>query len=463
MVDHSNYDRAAREWDANHIIHPWDDFSGPDPDARSFVTHGAGIHIHTDDGRRLIDGPGGMWCVQIGYDRPEMADAMAEQARRLPYYSPFNASNAVSAELAGKLAEFSPGDLNNVCFTTGGSTAVDAALRFVQFRNNVLGRPEKKRIISRKYAYHGSTYLSASVSGKERDGSFMEVDQSVRILPDVCPSRRPPGQSEPAFLEEKIADLRNAILDIGPDHVAAFIAEPILASGGVIVPPAGYHKACKDVCEDFDVVYISDEVVTGFGRLGHWFASEKVFGITPDIITSAKGLTSGYAPLGACLISDRLLDGLGEAGQAFKNGFTYSGHPVSCAAALKNIEIFERDELLAHVREIAPAFQAKLQDLLGHPLVCDARGAGLVGCLELSADGERTPETLARDYELGALVDRFCQKRGLMVRPIINLAVMSPPLIISAAEIEELFDILASALDDAKASLARGETRASGP
>lgn len=456
MVDHSNYDRAAREWDAHHIIHPWDDFAAPNPDARSFVTHGAGIHIHTDDGRKLIDGPGGMWCVQIGYDRPEMAEAMADQARRLPYFSPFNASNAVAAELAGKLAEISPGDLNNICFTTGGSTAVDAALRFVQFRNNVLGRPEKKTFISRQFAYHGSTYLSASVSGKERDGSFMDVDQSVRILPDVCPSRRPEGQSEKAFLVEKVADLRNAIIEIGPEKVAAFIAEPILASGGVIVPPEGYHKACKDVCEEFDVVYISDEVVTGFGRLGHWFASEEVFGVTPDIITSAKGLTSGYAPLGACIISDRLLEGLGEAGQAFKNGFTYSGHPVSSAVALKNIEIFERENLLAHVRAMTPIFQARLRALESHPLVCDARGAGLVGCLELSADGKRTPETLTRDYQLGALVDQFCQKRGLMVRPIINLAVMSPPLVISAPEINEMFDILATALDEANASLAKG-------
>ncbi|MDG1209766.1 MAG: aminotransferase class III-fold pyridoxal phosphate-dependent enzyme [Paracoccaceae bacterium] len=455
MVDHSNYDRAAREWDANHIIHPWHDFAAPDPDARSFVTHGEGVYIRTDDGRRLLDGPGGMWCVQIGYDRPEMADAMADQARRLPYFSPFNASNAVSSELAGKLAEISPGDLNNVCFTTGGSTAVDAALRFVQFRNNVLGRPEKKRFISRQFAYHGSTYLSASVSGKERDGSMMDVDQSVRILPDVCPSRRPAEQSEAAFLEEKIADLRNAVIEIGPDTVAAFIAEPILASGGVIIPPAGYHAACKAVCEEFDVVYISDEVVTGFGRLGHWFASQEVYGITPDIITSAKGLTSGYAPLGACLISDRLLEGLGEAGQAFKNGFTYSGHPVSSAAALKNIEIFERDDILAHVREVTPLFQRRLQALQDHPLVCDARGAGLVGCLELSADGARTPETLARDYQLGALVDQFCQKRGLMVRPIINLAVMSPPLVITQSEIGQMFDILAAALDDAKAVLAR--------
>lgn len=456
MVDHSNYDHAAREWDANHIVHPWHDFAEPNPDARSFVTHGAGIHIHTDDGRRLIDGPGGMWCVQIGYDRPEMAEAMADQARHLPYFSPFNASNAVAAELAGKLADISPGDLNNICFTTGGSTAVDAALRFVQFRNNVLGRPEKKTFISRQFAYHGSTYLSASVSGKERDGSFMDVDQSVRILPDVCPSRRPQGQSEEAFLAEKVADLRDAIVEIGPEKVAAFIAEPILASGGVIVPPAGYHKACKDICEEFDVVYISDEVVTGFGRLGHWFASEEVFGVTPDIITSAKGLTSGYAPLGACLISDRLLEGLGEAGQAFKNGYTYSGHPVASAAALKNIEIFEREDLLTHVRSVAPLFQARLRALESHPLVCDARGAGLVGCLELSADGKRTPETLARDYQLGALVDQFCQRRGLMVRPIINLAVMSPPLVIAEPEIDEMFDILAAALDEANASLSTG-------
>ena len=453
MVDHSNYDRAARESDAHHIIYPWDNFAAPDPDARTFITHGEGVYIYTDSGRKLLDGPGGMWCVQIGYDRPEMAEAMADQARRLPYFSPFNASNAVSAELAGKLAEISPGDLNNVCFTTGGSTAVDAALRFVQFRNNVLGQPEKKRFISRKFAYHGSTYLSASVSGKERDGSLMDVDNSVRILPDVCPSRRPDGQSEAEFLEEKVADLRNAIIEMGPETVAAFIAEPVLASGGVIVPPAGYHKACKQVCEEFDVLYISDEVVTGFGRLGHWFATEAVFGVIPDIITTAKGLTSGYAPLGACLISDRLLEGLGDAGKSFKNGFTYSGHPVAAATALKNIEIFERENILDHVRTVAPHFQARLGALADHPLVCDTRGAGLVGCLELSADGARTPETLARDYRLGGLIDELCQKQGLMVRPIINLAVMSPPLVITATEIDEMFDILGEALDEAFAGL----------
>ena len=453
MVDQTNYDPSARHWDADHIIHPWDDFSSPGPDARSFVTHGDGIHIHTDDGRKLLDGPGGMWCVQIGYNRPEMAEAMADQARRLPYFSPFNASNAVSAELARKLAEISPGDLNKVCFTTGGSTAVDAALRFVQFRNNVLGRPEKKVFISRQFAYHGSTYLSASVSGKERDGSFMDVDQSVRILPDVCPSRRPADQSEAEFLAEKLADLETAITELGADKVAAFIAEPILASGGVIVPPAGYHAACKEICERYDVVYISDEVVTGFGRLGHWFASEDVFDVVPDIITTAKGLTSGYVPMGACLISDRLLEGLGEAGEAFKNGFTYSGHPVSAAVALKNIEIIEREDILGHVRSVAPHFQARLAALSNHPLVCDTRGAGLVGCLELSADGKRTPETLARDYQLGGLVDQLCQKRGLMVRPIINLAVMSPPLVIAAAEIDEMFDILGEALDEALTSL----------
>ncbi len=235
----------------------------------------------------------------------------------------------------------------------------------------------------------------------------MDVDQSVRILPDVCPSRRPADQLEAEFLVEKLADLETAIIELGADKVAAFIAEPILASGGVIVPPAGYHAACKEICERYDVIYISDEVVTGFGRLGHWFASEDVFDVVPDIITTAKGLTSGYVPMGACLISDRLLEGLGDAGAAFKNGFTYSGHPVSAAVALKNIEIIEREDILGHVRSVAPHFQTRLAALSSHPLVCDARGGGLVGCLELSADGKRTPETLARDYQLGSGLIRF--------------------------------------------------------
>ena len=243
-------------------------------------------------------------------------------------------------------------------FTTDGSSAVDSALRFAQFYSNLRGKPEKKLFLARERGYHGSTYLAASVTGKDRMKSRLDTERRlVRFLPDVNPYHRPKGMSVADWCDAKVEDLARAIRIEGADHIAAFIAEPILGSGGVIVPPSGYHKRTLEVCRANDVLYISDEVVTGFGRLGHWFASEAVFGIVPDIIISAKGLTSGYLPLGAMLISDRVynqISGEDRRDVMFANGFTYSGHPVCCAAALKNIEIIEREGLLDHVREVAP-------------------------------------------------------------------------------------------------------------
>ncbi len=439
----------AQLWDSRNFLHPWEGMEDLGAAERTSVERAEGIHVSDRDGRRLIDGPGGMWCVQIGYGRAEMAEAMAEQARQLAYFSPFSNTSTVSARLAHEIAQRTPGDLNKVFFTTGGSTAVDTALRFVQFRNNILGRPEKKMLISRQKAYHGSTYLSASVSGKERDRMWLDkADDMVRILPDVNPYRRPQGTSVEAFLDAKVADLENAILELGADRVAAFIAEPILASGGVIVPPEGYHARCLEVCRRHDVIYISDEVVTGFGRMGHWFASEPVFGIVPDIITCAKGLTSGYVPMGACMISDRLLDDIsGEAsrGASFTNGYTYSGHPVSAAAALKNIEIIEREGILDHVRAITPHFQDRLRALGDLPLVGDARGKGLVGCIECEA-GTPGSGTLELDRMIGAMIDAHCQKNGLILRPLINMCVFSPPLIITPDQVDRMFDILADGI-----------------
>ena len=437
-----------REWDANNVLHPWENTASARDGTRTFVESGEGIHVMTNTGKKLLDGPGGMWCCQIGHGRVEMGQAMADQATQLGYYSPFNNSNAATAQLAQKIAARTPGDLNTVFFTTGGSTAVDSAIRFVQFRNNVLGRPEKKTIISRQKAYHGSTYLAASLSGKERDKGWMDVaSHLVHFLPDVNPYRRPAGMTLTDFLQAKVNDLDAAIVALGADKVAAFIAEPILASGGVIVPPEGYHRACLEVCRKHDVLYISDEVVTGFGRLGHWFASEAVFGITPDIITCAKGMTSGYVPMGACIIADQLMeDTIAEGKDAtFSNGYTYSGHPVSAAVALKNIDIFERDDLLAHVRAITPQFQARLHALRDLPLVGDTRGMGLVGCIECQADPDGT-DLLAKDYDVGARIDAHCQALGLLVRPIINMCVVSPPLIITPDQIDEMFDMLAEGI-----------------
>ena len=294
-----------RNWDNEHFIHPWESMGLAPPD-RMVLARGEGIHLIDSDGKRYIDGPGGMWCAQIGYGNREMADAISEQVMRLPFHSPWAFASDPSALLAQKIARLTPGDLNSVFFTTGGSSAVDSALRFAHFYNNLKGRPDKKIVIAREKGYHGSTYLSASVSGKERDRSFMDTEKRlVRFLPNVNPYIRPDGMSVEDWCIAKTGDLERAILEAGPENVAAFIAEPILASGGVIVPPEGYHRRTLEICRAHDVLYISDEVVTAFGRLGHWFASEDVFGITPDIITCAKGLTSGYLPLGAMIVSDR--------------------------------------------------------------------------------------------------------------------------------------------------------------
>lgn len=446
---------SAKNWDNDHFMHPWEGMGTIGENDRAFVEASQGIFVTNEHGQKLIDGPAGMWCVQVGYGQNEIADAMADQARKLAYFSPFNHTNSVASEFAKEIAKRTPGDLNHVFFTTGGSTAVDTALRFVHFRNNLLGMPNKKKIISRQKAYHGSTYLSAAVSGKERDRLWLDKpDDLVRFLPDVNPLVRKEGQSIEAFLEEKIEDLENAILSEGAENVAAFIAEPILASGGVIVPPAGYHKRCLELCRKHDVLYISDEVVTAFGRLGEWFASETVFGIQPDIITCAKGLTSGYAPMGAAIFSDKLVaDISGEKSQdaTFSNGFTYSGHPVSAAAGLASMKIIERDGLLDNVRKVSPLFQERLKALADLPLVVDARGMGLMGCVQCSYNKDKNG-TLDDDYKLGALIDAECQEMGLVLRPIINMCVMSPPLIITKDQINQMFDILAKAITKVAAS-----------
>ncbi len=455
---------AIRHADNHRWFHPWEYLPDAGQANRTIVDHAEGIYIHDEQGNRLIDGPGGMWCMQIGYGRREMAEAIAAQALRMPYMNPFSLTSAPPAQLAAKLAELAPGDLNHVFFTTGGSTAVDTALRLVHFYNNLRGRRQKKHIISRENAYHGSTYLCATVTGKDRDKNWFDIHSPFsHFLPAVNPSRRPAGMSLEAFCDARVADLENKILELGAENVGAFIAEPIQSSGGVIVPPEGYLKRCWEICRQYDVLFIADEVVTGFGRLGHWFASEAVFGIQPDMITCAKGLTSGYLPLGALLVSDRLFREIAAAnanGASFGHGFTYSGHPLCCTAALKSIEIIEREGILEHVREVAPHFQARLQALREIPLVFDTRGMGLVGVVECTVrqmveSGVAEEQLYAFETELGMRIDQHCHALGLMVRPLTNQCVFSPPLIITRAEIDRMFDILHQAILLTQADLER--------
>ena len=453
-----NFDQI-RSFDNENFVHPWESMKEVGTNFRTFAETADGIYIYDENGQKLIDGPGGMWCVQIGYGRKEMANVIANQVIKMPYYSPWNMSASPSALLARKIAERAPADLKHVFFTTCGSTAVDTAIRFVHFYNNVRGKPQKKLIISREKSYHGSTYLSATVSGKTRDKDWMDTaSEMVHFLPDVNSSTRREGMSIENFLEDKIKDLETAIMKIGADKVGAFIAEPILASGGVIVPPKGYHQKCLEVCHRNDVLYISDEVVTGFGRLGHWFASKEVFDIEPDLITCAKGLTSGYVPMGACLISDKIfceISGKHSQGSSFSNGYTYSGHPVAAVAALKNLEIIEKEGLLEHVRQVTPHFQHRLNELRKLPLVGDTRGAGLIGCVEGRIVDPDNPEALKIDLEMGTRIDRHCQALGLIVRPLLNMCVFSPPLIISSEQIDEMFNILEQGILKATEDLRR--------
>lgn len=433
-------------WDRQHFLHPWNDMNHWRGYDNMLIERADGIYHYDQTGKRFIDGPGGMWCSQIGYGREDMARAIYDQALRMPYASPFTNTTGPGAELAKRVADVAPGDLNTVFFTTCGSTAVDSALRAMHFLNNQRGMPDKKIVLAREKGYHGSTYLASTVSGKERDVTkFDKEDRLVHFLPNVNPYIRPDDMSVAQWCDAKVADLEEAIHAIGADKIGAFIAEPILSSGGVVVPPPGYHRRTLEVCRAHDILYISDEVVTGFGRLGHWFASEPVFDIVPDMITCAKGLTSGYLPLGACIISDRVMAQMtGQGDVLFSNGYTYSAHPVSCAAALKSMEIIENERILQHVRAITPQFQARLKDLERYPIIGDARGMGLLGCLEgrLSKDGSR----LEDERMIGGRLDEVCYGMGLLVRPIINMAVFSPPLVITPQEIDQMFDILESAV-----------------
>ena len=443
--------------DAQNHIHPWHSMGVDDPNYM-VARRANGIFIYDDAGNKFIDGPGGMWSTQIGYGRQEMADAISKQVLNLPFNNPWSSTSKPSALLAAKLSAEAPGDLNNVFFTTGGSTAVDTAIRFAWFYNNVMGRPEKKAIIARHKGYHGSTFLSSSVSGKERDKSFMDLGNGrVHFLSNVNPFLRPDGMDVATWCDQRIEEFESMVLDVGPDRVAIFIAEPVLASGGVIIPPEGYHARCLEICKKYDIIYISDEVVTGFGRLGEFFASKSVFGIEPDIITVAKGITSGYVPLGGVLISDRLMNDIRSEDNKnimFSNGFTYSAHPVSCAAALKNIEIMEREDLFAHVKEVSPYFQKRLQDLRRCKIVGDVRGIGLLGCIEGIVSSEINEQKQLRiDREFGMRIDEKCENKGLIVRPLINMCVLSPPLIIQRDEIDQMFDILESSLDEVAAEM----------
>ena len=446
------------EADQRFLIHPYQVFDTYLSDPVLPISRGAGAELVDTEGNVYIDAVGGMWCTNIGLGRDEMADAIADQVRKLAYANPFvDMTNLPAVALSEKLMSLAPGSVNHVFFTTGGSTAVDAAFRTVQLYQHARGKHRKRHIISRIDAYHGSTYASVSIGGKpgDRPPDFDFIDDFIHHLSSPNFYRYGGARTEQEFADDLVTEFEAKVAELGgADHVAAFFAEPIMGSGGVILPPADYLQRIWRFCQDNDIVYVSDEVVTAFGRLGEWFVSESQFGIMPDMITSAKGLTSGYLPLGALLMSDKIFDTIAAEGHGryFAVGYTYSGHPVSCAAALKNIEIIERENLLGHVQKVGPYFIEQLETLRDLPMVGDVRGSHLMACVEFVADRE-TKRTYPEELGIGKMVSNEADALGLIVRPIDNLNVMSPPLVVTTDEIDLIVSRLREAIIRTQAKL----------
>ena len=442
---------SIRDKDRAHLLHPYTDFSSFAAEGSQIIERAQGMHVTDTEGRRLLDGIAGLWCVNIGHGRKEMAEVIADQVMNMEYYNPFgHSSNVPASELGAKLAELAPGDLNHVYYTCGGSTANDAAIRLVHYYFDMRGQPRKKKIISRQNAYHGATYVAASLTGIHgtKYGFDRIGEDFIHHVSEANMYARPEGMDEAAYCDHLVAEFEARIQQLGPDNCAAFIAEPIMGAGGVLVAPEGYHRRIWEVCQRHDMLYIADEVVTAFGRLGRWFASHDLYGYQPDMLVCAKGLTSGYIPLGATLISSRIYDEIARPqveGGVFSMGLTYFGHPVACAAALKNIEIMETESLLPHVQEVGPYLQETAKSLLNLPVVGDVRGSHLMLGIDLVSD-KSTRALLGG----GASEEIFkgCIERGVIVRPVGDRLVISPPLIISKEQCDEIVEAVSGAIKD---------------
>jgi putrescine---pyruvate transaminase len=415
------------------------------------IVRASGSTIHDADGNVLLDGMAGLWCVNIGYGRTELADVAREQMIELPFYNTFfRTATPPAIELATKIAGLLGGELQHVFFNNSGSEANDTALRLVRHYWSLKGRPDRTIVISRENAYHGSTVASASLGGMKH----MHAQGGLPI-PGIEHVMQPYhfglgfGEDPEEFATRAAQAIEDRILAIGPDQVAAFIGEPVQGAGGVIVPPPGYWQRVEAICRKYGVLIVSDEVICGFGRLGSWFGFQH-FGYKPDIVSMAKGLSSGYLPISATAVSREIVETLRSSDDDFAHGFTYSGHPTAAAVALRNIEIIERERLVERVRdEAGPLLARGLATLAGKALVGEVRVAGLLAAIEIVAKkgtNRRIPGGMA-----GAILRDACIARGLMVRAVRDSIVMSPPFIITPEEIARLVDIVSAALDDVEA------------
>jgi putrescine---pyruvate transaminase len=451
--------RTTQEWqalDRAHYLHPFTDHAALHRKGTRIIARAEGVYLFDSDGRRLLDGMAGLWCMTLGYGRRELAEVARAQMLELPFYNSFfQSAHPPAIELARLLVEITPAQFNHVFFTGSGSEANDTVLRLVRRYWELRGEPQRTVVISRKNAYHGSTIAGASLGGM----SAMHA-QGGPMVPGIEHIAQPYWYIEGADLSPEEFGLRTArqleqkILALGPERVAAFIGEPVQGAGGVIIPPASYWPEIQRIVDQYGLLLIADEVITGFGRTGQWFGSE-YFGIRPDLMPIAKGLSSGYLPIGGVMIGDRVADTLIERGGEFFHGFTYSGHPVSCAVACETLRIMREEHLVEQVRtSTAPYLARQWATLADHPLVGEARSLGLMAAIELVRDKARR-QRFAEPGTVGTICRDICFENGLVMRAVYDSMIIAPPLVISPAEVDELVSIARSCLDKTLTELKR--------
>jgi putrescine aminotransferase len=445
----SSKNPKTREWQAlssEHHLAPFSDYKQLKEVGPRIITRSSGVYLWDSEGHKILDGMSGLWCVAIGYGREELADAAAKQMRELPYYNLFfMTAHPPVLELAKVISDIAPEGMNHVFFTGSGSEGNDTMLRMVRHYWAIKGQPNKKTIISRVNGYHGSTVAGASLGGM----TYMH-EQGDLPIPGIVHIPQPywfgeGGDMTPDEFGIWAAEqLEKKILELGVDSVGAFIAEPIQGAGGVIVPPDTYWPKIKQILDKYDILFVADEVICGFGRTGEWFGSD-FYGLKPDMMTIAKGLTSGYIPMGGLIVRDEVVVVLNEGGD-FNHGFTYSGHPVAAAVALENIRILREERIVERVKaETAPYLQKRLRELSDHPLVGEVRGVGLLGAIELVKDKATRERYTGKGA--GMICRTFCFENGLIMRAVGDTMIIAPPLVISFAEIDELIEKARKCLD----------------
>ncbi|RIL00293.1 MAG: aspartate aminotransferase family protein [Proteobacteria bacterium] len=442
----SAFDLATlRRLDQAHHLHPFTDHRAMHQDGTHVVRRAKGCTLYDEDGRELLDGLAGLWCVNVGYGRDEIAEAVAAQMREVAYYpSFFDTTTEPAIRLAARLASRAPAHLQHTIFSNSGSEANETALKLIRAYWKLRGRSAKSKLLSRSFAYHGVGIATTSLTGLPTctDPFDLPLPGFVHV---PGPHAYGSGKSAEEYAAWCLAETEQAIAREGADTIAAMFVEPVQGAGGVIVPPPGHLAALRALCRRHEILFVADEVITGFGRLGAWFASV-LWELEPDLLTTAKGITSGYLPLGATLVSDEIAAAL-EAGGYLAHGFTYTGHPATCAAALANLDILEREKLVERVRDdVGPRFQAALRKMAEHPLVAEARGFGLIGALELRRP-PRGPRADAPPNALGLAAHVLAREEGVIVRGIRDAVALSPPLVVTHDEMDRMFAALTRALD----------------